>query len=252
MDKDFCAQNMTLVKINNIGYLMYNHVLRTMSIFKVLTDCETNMMPEIEWDISAKNVNVVFHAINNNYDKISAINYLSEHVEIIKFMKYLGVSNDIMHEYIELAIDDGSIIDYIDRCKNIPYDDTMIYIFDNCFMWYLVKGQDNLIEEWKKFIDKIVIPHFPINFQITVMTGMILKIIAIERYGEIINPGMVIAIISTSCGMFDCQASTDLIMEEMNRYMIKIEQEDNNFKNIFGVFANLITLIIILRKKNDK
>src|SRR5687767_12042112 len=131
MENDFCARNMTTFKINNVEYVMFNHVLKTMSIFEALHDCNMDQMLEIEYNISPEKINTVFHIVNNNdYSKINTDDKLSNHLELIAFMKYLGITNNMMEDVIN-RMTDGSIIDYIDKCKSITYDDNMIFFFEN-------------------------------------------------------------------------------------------------------------------------
>src|SRR5688572_29021584 len=104
IDKDFCDENAISVIVNCTIFKLHQSLLDTMSIFKVLSDCETPLMPKIEWKITAKNANKAFHVAGKNYSKIDPCDELSEHIEIILFMQYLGVSDDIIIGCIKCMI----------------------------------------------------------------------------------------------------------------------------------------------------
>uniref|UniRef100_A0A6C0C8J4 Uncharacterized protein n=1 Tax=viral metagenome TaxID=1070528 RepID=A0A6C0C8J4_9ZZZZ len=98
---DFNPQNATLFKINGIKYLLHNHILKKMVVFNVLEDCDDNEIIELNWNISPQKVNIVLHIVNSeNYKLIIPGDDLSNYLEIIAFMKYLGVSPKIMKKVI--------------------------------------------------------------------------------------------------------------------------------------------------------
>src|SRR5688500_11637137 len=217
MANDFCARNMTSIKINGIEYVLYNHVLETMAIFNVLSDCETNIMPEIIWNISPDNVNIVLHLVNNDVFAIDTGDKLSKYIEVIEFMRYLGVRDNILQEYIGVVMG-GSVTKYIDRCKEIPYHDVMIFIFDNHFCWYLVrthKNENMITKKFKNLIDKVLCAHFPINFQKKVIKDTILRNIPgrDDRLSvhDLAQPTI------WSCQRFDCEQYISDIMDSVGK-----------------------------------
>uniref|UniRef100_A0A6C0C856 BTB domain-containing protein n=1 Tax=viral metagenome TaxID=1070528 RepID=A0A6C0C856_9ZZZZ len=258
MANDFCAQNMTLIKINGIEYSLYNHVLKTMSIFNVLFDCETNIMPEITWNISANNVNKVLHIIMRSDYNIDPEDNLLKHIEIIEFMRYIGVTNNILEEYIEFATGD-MLIEYINKCQKIPYDDVMLFIFDNHSHWRLVKTPGfykeqrdaTLTDEFKILIDEIVSAHFPINFQKRVIKSTILKNIPDYKNKQSLE-GVVRSLMRSykcfSCGEYRKQITTfvagDLISRDGRDVVTAVER-------VFDMAANCMTEILISHDKNN-
>lgn len=170
-------KNMTLIKINGNEYPLHKSILEKMSIHKVLTDCETDIMPELTWEISPANIAIALHAIHDD-----AHHDLSRHIEIVKFLLYLGADDDIFENYVFDTIS-GSVIDYLIECKNHPYDDIMLHIFDMHPNWYLI-DPENISQPYNKsdrfayeerckilennfatFITTIMCEHFPTNFQ---------------------------------------------------------------------------------------
>jgi len=93
---DFCTEKQTPFKINGVEYVMYNHILKTMEIFNVLTDCENDYV-EIKWNISSETINMLLHVINDKkYELINSDNDLAHHLEIIRFVEYLGLEKNIL------------------------------------------------------------------------------------------------------------------------------------------------------------
>jgi len=178
-------ENITIIKINGNDYPLQKSALEKMSIYQVLTDCETDTMPELTWEISPANIVVALRAIHDN-----ACGDLSQHIEITKFLRYLGVNDNIFENYVFNAIS-GSVIDYFAECKNNPYDDIMIHIFDAHPNWYLISPENlsdpydkseqfiyekcsiSLEKHFAKFITTIICEHFPINFQKKVVTRIV-------------------------------------------------------------------------------
>lgn len=178
-------ENITIIKINGNDYPLQKSTLEKMSIHQVLTDCETDIMPELTWKISPANIVVTLHAIHD-----SACDDLSQHIEITKFLRYLGVDDDIFENYVFGAIS-GSVIDYLVECKNNPYDDIMLHIFDAHPNWYLISPENSfypydksgrfmyekcsisLENHFAKFIATIMCKHFPINFQKKIVTRIV-------------------------------------------------------------------------------
>jgi len=177
IDKDFRDENAISIIVNYTIYKLPEDLLDTMSIFKLLSDCGTKTMPKIERSITPKNANNAFHIAGKNFSKLDSPDELSEHIEIIIFMQYLGVSDDIIRESIKHMVD-GSIINYVDKCNAMPYNDTMLFIFENYPDWYLFKPattrEFTLKGNFETLIDKIMSPHYPIDFQKKVIKKIVL------------------------------------------------------------------------------
>jgi hypothetical protein len=252
MENDFCTKNMTTFKINQVEYVMFNHILKTMSLFEVLKDCEMDQMLQIKYNISPEKINVTFHIINNNdYAKINLDDKLSDHLEIIAFMKYLGIHDNVMEDVIG-RMTKGSIIDYIDKCKTIPYDDNMMFFFENYHFWRFKKNENesSLISMFKYFIKKINVPHFPTDFQRKVIKKMIMISFPFPK-GECKMSNMCSTVINI-CYFFSCGNESDRICESVYENLTmwgkKIDDSVDG-EILFNAVIDLIINELIVRKK---
>jgi hypothetical protein len=222
---------MILFKINGIEYVLHSHIIKTMSIFEVLTDCNINLsleyilqnriqrslIFEINWNISSEKVVKILHIVNDKSYKIINTDNLSDNLEIIAFMKYLGVSQNIMKSSISNMVD-GSIINFISKCKDIAYDDNMMFIFDNFYQWHLATSeqayQRRTSECFKNLLDKIISPHFPIKFQKKVIRKIVRA--NFTNYVEECVHESTSTIIKQQCDQFGCNADQKLIIKKIN------------------------------------
>jgi len=233
---------------------MYDHVLKTMMIFNVFIDCDVNMMLELNWNISPENIDVVFHIVNDKcYEMVRANDEFSKHLEIVTFMKYLGVQQDIMKETINRMMS-PRIINYINKCKSIAYDDNMMFIFDN-YDWSdfrMLTGHNGKRIEFKIFIDNIITTHFPIKFQKKIIKQIILSRIPHE---PTISSIMILSRIGVYCNIFECINDKKMIIDKMDEHIQKIKNDKNyvmnNWNEIFETFANHIIESLISRNKID-
>uniref|UniRef100_A0A6C0CAC9 Uncharacterized protein n=1 Tax=viral metagenome TaxID=1070528 RepID=A0A6C0CAC9_9ZZZZ len=233
---DFAVENMTLFKINCIEYALHNHIIKTISIFDVLDDCNINSSLEhvlhnralkndsepleINWNISSENVVTVLHIINGKcYDLIDPNGELSNHLEIIAFMKYLGVSQDIMVRVVSKIVN-GSVYDFIGKCSNIVYDDNMMFIFDNFHRWNLTDRQISTYDtlgNLKHFIQRLTVTHFPAKFQKRIIKKMVRINITSYVYDYVHSNTS--EIIKDICEPFDCAIDTNLIVSKMRKHI---------------------------------
>jgi len=189
-----------------------------MSIFNVLIDCEQDTPLNIERNISSEKINTVFHIVNNgHYEKINLDDIFSNHLEIITFMKYLGVRNNIMEATIS-RVTNGSIIDYIDKCKAVTYDDNMIYIFDNYYFWRFTKNDDeyNFANIFATFVNKIIDPYFSIEFQKKIIKKMILTSCPIQKEFKARMAGK---ITKHLCDYLGCHMNANVIIIKTLKYV---------------------------------
>jgi len=179
---------------------------------------------------------------------------LSEQIEIIAFMKYLGVTPCIMDASINLMTN-GSILEYLNECKNILYDDNMMFIFDNYHKWYLIKENDigsppQGTERGKKFLDMIISSHFPINFQTKVIKKIIMAniwtLVDTCFYTENIDIYTIRKIIELECRRFSCLDSKIVFDKFDQRYDQKNERGYYiNISEIFERMAEHLTKFIV-------
>uniref|UniRef100_A0A6C0C8S7 Uncharacterized protein n=1 Tax=viral metagenome TaxID=1070528 RepID=A0A6C0C8S7_9ZZZZ len=236
---DFCTEKQTPFKINGVEYVMYNHILKTMEIFNVLTDCENDYV-EIKWNISSETINMLLHVINDKkYELINSDNDLAHHLEIIRFVEYLGLEKNILKGIINNMFE-RSIIDYIDKCLDMDYDDNMMLIFDLYDDWYLAAKDYDIVKMFKIFIDKITSSHFPIKFREKVIKEIVSidvpdckKLIKMSRF--IVN-----AVVDASCDLFDCQNDKYMIKENMNTYL-----DERGYNNIFQPDMKKVTEFLV-------
>jgi len=150
------------IVVNGVTYNLHKNLLEKMDIFRLLADCETDIMPPIDWDISQENVIKAFQIAAGEICEIP--DSLSEHIEIIKFLQYLSAGSDVICKCVRYMIGE-SIISYLDKCKEIPYDETMLFIFDTHPCWRLTNNLSKIDEKFRILIDKIIGSPFPIDFQ---------------------------------------------------------------------------------------
>jgi len=247
MENDFCTKNMTPFKINNVEYTLHNYILETMSIFNALKDCKMDCALEIHWDISVEKINTVFHCVvDRDYDKMNKYYVLLDRLEIIAFMKYLGISDEIMKGILAIWFD-GNVIDYIDKCSSVTYDDNMMFIFDNVHNWYLIKlGCGYMMYELTEKIDvlvgKITKRQFPINFQTKVIKNIVLT------YTLPLNQITIREIVHDWCIRFNCRTDSNIIIDKINNHIqiMKIEK----MQDMAEILADYITESLILRDSN--
>uniref|UniRef100_A0A6C0CAS0 BTB domain-containing protein n=1 Tax=viral metagenome TaxID=1070528 RepID=A0A6C0CAS0_9ZZZZ len=256
MENDFCAKNMTAFKINGIEYVMFNHVLKTMSIFEALNDGDGDKMLEIEYDIAPEKINVAFHIINDkNYDRINRNDKLSNHLEMIGFMKYLGIPDDMMEDLIG-KMTNGSIIEYVDECKKITYDDNMLFFFENYHFWRLNSNNEKFAERrlmgtFNLFFEKINVDHFSITFRKKVIKSMILSMLPINM--SMLHVEDVPPTVNRCCCYFACGDVYPTILKLTLQYIatlgLKVGNLIDDTETLSDIIADNIAEFLIFRHK---
>jgi ribosomal protein L22 len=240
---DFCREKQTCFKVNGMEYVMYNHIIKEMMIFDTHQNGETF---EITWNISPEKINLVFHFINDkNYKSENKID-LSNSLNIIGFMRHLNVTEDIMKETIDNIIDDCYIIDFLDECNSIAYDENMMCILD-VKRWFLCYSYapSAITSAFRVLITKLMIPNFPIEFKKKIIQKIIFK--NIFHIGDILDDYYLTAMIEGACENFDCYDGA----ADIKRHVIIQIGKKNDYlkhsKKITKIIANYIAEVLLLR-----
>lgn len=245
---DFVKAAQTIFKINGVRYIMCNHIIKTMSIFNVLKDCESDSVLDIEWNVLPEIVNMAFHIINErNYDVLLHVSDV-KNVETIAFMKYLGAPEAIICETINEVLDED-VVNYIDTCSQLPIDDNIVHIYDCYDNWKLMVGRSNkgIKDTFKGLLDKIISPHFPIKFQEKVIRKTIFDNIITNRV--MIKVSMVNMLIHNSCDVFDCLEAAPALEDLVDQYFEKLKREKKsmNDNTFLQIIADHLTGVLLLR-----
>jgi hypothetical protein len=123
MHNIFSDDSISKIIINKHVYIIHNYILKKMDIFNVLFDANSNGKTlEIEWPISIENVNKLLLCIyENNFSSFKENKSLPHCIEIISFMKYVGINEECVIKVCEFMTPD-IFGDFIMECNKIEYD----------------------------------------------------------------------------------------------------------------------------------
>jgi len=165
----FSSKNIVRFKLNDIEYALYDHIIKDWAIFNVLMDCEVNDILELKWDISFKNVEAIFSFICEYDFELSNQEHMETCIEIISFMRYIGVREALIQEFVRDMTSGGTIPEYIDQCCKITYDDSMLCVFD-----VILKNRAEKLGFQNRMFKKICATDFPDEAKIYILRNLII------------------------------------------------------------------------------
>lgn len=173
---DFGIDQFVIFEINGTKYAIYKHVAKMMDIFNVLGDCDDKNMISIEWKISAENVNQTLHLINHG---TCIIVTEADKVEIISFMRYLCVADEVMKNTLKKLFNRESTHKFLEYCIYVQYNEIFGYILDKCIHRLYIDESNctHLDAERWQMIKKIKKVDFSKDLKVKLMTNPITGLI---------------------------------------------------------------------------
>jgi len=88
--------------------------------------------PRITRDITAENVRVALDAMRGDFESTMVCASIEDHIDIIKFFRFLEVSDDFLLGYVHNIVCEAT--DFIQQCSQIPHDNEMLFIIENALL----------------------------------------------------------------------------------------------------------------------
>lgn len=125
----------------NEDKLAYIFINGNVFVESLETDCKSRCCKKtikvgqplrITSDITAENVRVALDAMRGDFESTMACVSIEDHIDIIKFLRFLEVSDNFLLGYVRNIICDAT--DFIQQCSHIPHDNEMLFIIENAVL----------------------------------------------------------------------------------------------------------------------
>lgn len=84
---------------------------------------------QITSDISIENIHIALDAMRGDFKSVASHTSIVDHVTIIKFLRFLEVSDDFLVEYASNI--SNTLIDFVLQCAQLPHYNELLFIFEN-------------------------------------------------------------------------------------------------------------------------
>jgi hypothetical protein len=242
MNNIFSDTEISKIIINKNVYILHNYVLRKMDLFNVLSDINSReKILELEWPISIENINKIFLCMyRDNFSSFTKEKSLSCCIEIISFMKYVGINEKHILNVCNFMTP-VTLEEFIIECNKIEYNSEIKYIYETT---YVTLGWTSLIAILS--ISRYLISNnFPIDLKKEIIS------VAIKSLPEVINNFNIVFGITYLINNMYHWKRNDIHKETVNLEYIKTFYENLGFT----IDSYLIThsgLKITQIKINDK
>ena len=164
----YTSTNITFFKLNGDTYCIHNFVLEKMSIFNVIFEDKIadSTMLELTFPVSNDAIKNVFGIMYCSPIQFSS-NEIKYALEVVSFMKYLGIDVNIVTDVSKCLMKDKEINEFINACQHIKYHPDLLL-----FIEYL---DTNNVYVIRTVIDKILSLKYPLQFTEKIINTIVYK-----------------------------------------------------------------------------
>lgn len=164
----YISSHITFFKINGREYAIHNFVLEKMAVFAAIfiDKIDDSNVLELSFPVSEENIEKVFSMVYDFDEKKICTESIRDALEIVSFMKYLGIDIDTIEEIAKVMINSQYISKFIDGCADLESYDTDLLLLSKYTSDYYSESINDITKKIKNL-------NFPTEFFIHIIKKLV-------------------------------------------------------------------------------